>query len=125
MAATLPSSLDDFMAGVPKSSTKTEVKTVTAKSAVKDTIAALNPQKTVESDKPKIKITPKEEAKKTVEKPNKHIVAEGDSLSAIAVKYHLKMDDLKEWIICFFAKTRYCQSRQTARITNLASRLAP
>ena len=97
VAATLPSSLDDFMAGVPKSSTKTEVKTVTAKSAVKDNIVALNPQKTVESDKPKIKITPKEEAKKTVEKPNKHIVAEGDSLSAIAVKYHLKMDDLKEW----------------------------
>ena len=50
-----------------------------------------------DSDKPKIKITPKEEAKKPQEKPNKHIVTEGDSLSAIAVKYRLNMDDLKEW----------------------------
>jgi LysM repeat protein len=86
--AILPSSLDDFMAGVPKSSTKTEVKAVTAKSVVKENKPALNPQKTAE---------PISVNKKLAEKPNKHIVAEGDSLSAIAVKYHLKMDDLKEW----------------------------
>ncbi|MDO8415291.1 MAG: N-acetylmuramoyl-L-alanine amidase [Agitococcus sp.] len=97
VAATLPSSLDDFMAGVPKPSIKTEVKTVSAKPIVKDNKAALNPQKTVDSDIPKIKVTPKEEAKKPIEKPNKHIVTEGDSLSAIAVKYRLKLDDLKEW----------------------------
>ena len=86
--AILPSSLDDFMAGVPKSSTKTEVNTVTTKSVVKENKPALIPQKTAE---------PISVNKKIAEKPNKHIVAEGDSLSAIAVKYHLKMDDLKEW----------------------------
>lgn len=99
--AILPSSLDDFMAGVPKSSTKTEVKTVTTKSVVKENKPALNPQQTVEpvivKDKTKLTTPPKEEAKKPLEKPNKHIVTEGDSLSAIALKYHLKMDDLKEW----------------------------
>ena len=95
--ATLPSSLDDFMAGVPKPLIKNEVKTVTAKSIDKDNKPALNPQKVAEpvpvKDKTKITFSPKEEAKK----PSKHIVVEGDSLSAIAMKYRLKMDDLKEW----------------------------
>lgn len=67
--ATLPSSLDEFMAG-GMTTTKTEL------------IKEVKPEKTVV---------------KTNIKPSFHVVQKGDSLSSIAVRYQLAVDDLKTW----------------------------
>lgn len=97
VAATLPSSLDDFMAGVPKSSTSTSTSKVITKDKKND--AKSTDTAVTVTSRTKIPTESKVEPKKplTNEQPIKHKVVQGDSLSSIALKYHLDMDDLKAW----------------------------
>ncbi len=74
--ATLPASLEDFMAETP-----------TAKLAKN---SANNP--------PTVKTEPKSKSTiKTTLKPTTHQVIQGDSLSAIAARYQLSAEDIKQW----------------------------
>lgn len=66
--ATLPSSLDEFMAGSMTTTTPVA--------------------KEVKPEKPVVKANVK---------PTFHVVEKGDTLSAIAVRYQLSIDDLKTW----------------------------
>ncbi len=97
VAATLPSSLDDFMAGVPQTLSAKPSEKVMGKDKKGD-VKSKSTAEAVESH-PKVTVEPKVEAKKLAdkEKPNQHLVVQGDSLSSIALKYHLNMDDLKAW----------------------------
>lgn len=93
VAATLPSSLDDFMAGVPQ---PTNTKTV-SKNEVKKPITSAPVVKTKAIVKPAEVVNVKAEPKKVQPKAEKHLVKSGDSLSSIALNYGVTVEELKEW----------------------------
>lgn len=99
ITATLPNSLEDFMAGVPKDTPKTSIKTTMVQEKIESNNDNSKIKKIADAVKAKEKMTtqPKIEPKKSTVKPTKHTVVEGDSLSSIAAQYHLSVDDVKTW----------------------------
>lgn len=100
ITATLPNSLEDFMAGVPKDVPKTVIKTTMVEKKNESSHDNAKTKKIAEAVKAKEAVNttpPKAEPKKSAVKPTKHTVVEGDSLSSIAAQYHLSIEDVKTW----------------------------